>query len=87
MTELRPEIGKPETLLLDRNGWVPNHQQFPVLIYHNVIDCEGEDTPAALSPCFGAMIGHHSGAMGSIPFITIIRRHTKSWESPVAGHG
>ena len=52
MTELRPEIGKPETLQLDRNGWVPNNPQFPVLIYHNVTDLEEEYAPEALESMF-----------------------------------
>ncbi len=52
MTELRPQIGKPETLQLDRNGWLPNNPQFPVLIYHNVTDPEEEHAPEALESMF-----------------------------------
>ncbi|WP_114431844.1 cupin domain-containing protein [Phyllobacterium bourgognense] len=52
MTDLRPTIGKPETLHLDRNGWVPNHQRFPVLIYHNVMVAEGKEAAAALESMF-----------------------------------
>ncbi|HTF71559.1 MAG TPA: KGG domain-containing protein, partial [Edaphobacter sp.] len=76
MIELRPKIGNPETLQLDRNGWVPNNQRLAVLIYHNVIDSKGKTLRKRWNPCFGAMIGRHSGAMVSIPFITIIRPHT-----------
>lgn len=52
MTELRPKIGKPETLQLDRNSWVPNNQRFPVLIYHNVMGSEEQDTAEVLESIF-----------------------------------
>jgi hypothetical protein len=83
MTELRPKIGKPETLQLDRNSWVPNNQRFPVLIYHNVMGSEEQDAAEVLESIFR----RNSGAMVSIAFTTIIRPHTKSWVSPAARHG
>ncbi|WP_053161188.1 cupin domain-containing protein [Pseudomonas sp. P1.8] len=36
-----------QTLLLYRNGWVPNNPRLPVLIYPKAISVEGDD-PAAL---------------------------------------
>jgi len=36
-----------QTLLLERNGWVPNNPRLPVLIYIKAIAVEGSD-PAAL---------------------------------------
>jgi uncharacterized protein YjlB len=48
MTDLLPKIGKPETLQLNRNSWVPNNQRFPVLIYHNVMVSDGEDAADVL---------------------------------------
>jgi uncharacterized protein YjlB len=52
MTDLLPKIGKPETLQLNRNSWVPNNQRFPVLIYHNVMVSEGKDAADVLESMF-----------------------------------
>ncbi len=38
---------KPEIMQLSRNGWMPNNEQLPVLLYRNAIPVEGSD-PAAL---------------------------------------
>lgn len=35
-----------QTLLLERNDWVPNNPRLPVLIYRHAIAIEGDD-PAA----------------------------------------
>ena len=37
---------KPETLQLSRNGWMPNNEHLPVLLYRNAISTAGAD-PAA----------------------------------------
>lgn len=36
-----------ETIQLARNGWMPNNEHLPVLLYRNAIDLQGED-PASL---------------------------------------
>ena len=41
------ETLKPEVLRLSRNGWVPNNEHLPVLLYRGAIDLAGSD-PAAL---------------------------------------
>jgi uncharacterized protein YjlB len=38
---------KPEIIQLSRNGWMPNNEQLPALLYRNAIPVEGSD-PAAL---------------------------------------
>jgi uncharacterized protein YjlB len=42
-----PKTSPVQPLLLQRNGWVPNNPQLPVLIYPGAIALEGSD-PAAL---------------------------------------
>lgn len=37
---------KPETIQLARNGWMPNNQRLPILLYRNAIEIAGSD-PAA----------------------------------------
>lgn len=44
---------KPETLLLNRNDWMPNNPQLPVLLYRSVVQDEGaEKTAKALEAVF-----------------------------------
>jgi len=38
--------GEPEIVRLSRNGWVPNNEQLPVLLYRGAISADGSD-PAA----------------------------------------
>ncbi len=38
--------GEPEILRLARNGWMPNNERLPVLVYRTAISCDGND-PAA----------------------------------------
>jgi uncharacterized protein YjlB len=37
---------EPEILRLARNGWVPNHERLPVLLYRHAVDF-GDAEPAA----------------------------------------
>ncbi len=43
-----------QTLLLQRNGWVPNNPRLPVLIYIKAIAAEGSDPAALFEEIFNA---------------------------------
>lgn len=42
----------PEVLRLSRNGWMPNNERLPVLIYRRVIDPSSEDPASQLEARF-----------------------------------
>ena len=43
---------RPETLQLSRNGWMPNNEHLPVLLYREVISSPGADPAAAFEAAF-----------------------------------
>jgi hypothetical protein len=43
---------KPEVLRLSRNGWVPNNEHLPVLLYRAVIDAVGKDPASHFETAF-----------------------------------
>ena len=43
----------PEILRLTRNGWMPNNENLPTLVYHNVIRTRGADPAAHFEALFG----------------------------------
>ncbi|MER2104793.1 MAG: cupin, partial [Pseudomonas atacamensis] len=43
-----------QTLLLERNDWVPNNPRLPVLIYRRAVAIEGNDPAARFEQTFGA---------------------------------
>lgn len=43
-----------QTLLLQRNDWVPNNPRLPVLIYRRAVAVEGNDPAARFEQTFGA---------------------------------
>ncbi|HTB96511.1 MAG TPA: hypothetical protein VK716_05850 [Terracidiphilus sp.] len=46
------KIDEPEILLLSRNGWMPNNERLPVLLYRNVISVTGNDPARAFEQVF-----------------------------------
>jgi uncharacterized protein YjlB len=44
---------QPEVLRLSRNGWVPNNDDLPVLLYRGVIGSTGRDPAAHFEDIFG----------------------------------
>jgi uncharacterized protein YjlB len=42
----------PEMLQLSRNGWVPNNDRLPVLIYRDVLDVSGSDPASKFEQAF-----------------------------------
>jgi uncharacterized protein YjlB len=44
--------GGPEVLRLSRNGWMPNNEHLPVLLYRNTIATSGEDPAARFEAIF-----------------------------------
>jgi uncharacterized protein YjlB len=43
---------EPEVLQLSRNGWMPNNQHLPVLLYRGAIEIAGDDPAAAFEHAF-----------------------------------
>ena len=43
---------QPEQIQLSQNGWMPNNEHLPVLLYRNVITVEGSDPAAAFEAQF-----------------------------------
>ena len=43
---------QPELIHLSRNGWMPNNEHLPVLLYRNVITVEGSDPTAIFEARF-----------------------------------
>lgn len=44
--------GPPESLVLQRNDWVPNNPRLPVLLYRSILDGEGGDTALRFEEAF-----------------------------------
>ena len=42
----------PETLHLSRNGWMPNNELLPVLLYHGVFSSDLKDMASAMEAAF-----------------------------------
>jgi uncharacterized protein YjlB len=39
-------LTEPDVIQLSKNGWMPNNEHLPVLLYRNAVSIEGHD-PAA----------------------------------------
>ncbi len=46
------EIPEPEVLWLSRNGWMPNNERLPVLLYRGAFDVDGSDPAAQFERVF-----------------------------------
>jgi uncharacterized protein YjlB len=44
--------GQPDLLQLSRNGWMPNNEKLPVLLYHQVFALHGDDPALLLEQTF-----------------------------------
>ena len=44
--------GDPEILRLSRNGWMPNNEHLPVLLYRGVMHAEGDDAATRFEQIF-----------------------------------
>ena len=78
------KIQQPEILNLSRNGWVPNNDHLPVLIYHRQLISSGPDPASAFEEAFRRTAGLPNGEMASTTFIITTPPHTKFWDSPPA---
>lgn len=45
--------GEPEVLQLKRNGWMPNNEQLPVLLYRGIASASGGDPARYMEQVFG----------------------------------
>jgi uncharacterized protein YjlB len=45
-------VEEPEMFHLSRNGWVPNNDQLPVLVYRDVLDVSGSDPASKFEQVF-----------------------------------
>ena len=76
----RPE-GEPEVLHLSRNGWMPNNEHLPVLLYRNVIGTSGTDPAAHFEAIFVGTAGRPSGVTACTTSTTITRLRMRCWVS------
>lgn len=44
--------GEPEVLQLGRNGWMPNNEKLPVLLYRSAVDASGSDPASRFEQLF-----------------------------------
>lgn len=54
MASSQPVASPAQTLLLERNDWVPNNPRLPVLIYPKAIAIQGSDPAALFEKTFSA---------------------------------
>ena len=49
---MRADHGVPEVMRLSRNGWMPNNERLPVLLYRAAIEVSGSDPAARFEAAF-----------------------------------
>ena len=72
---------EPEVLQLSRNGWMPNNERLPVLLYRGAFDVRSVD-PAAVFEHLARTVGHRSGATACTTFTTTTPPRMRCWVSP-----
>ena len=78
------KIQQPEILNLSRNGWVPNNDHLPVLIYHRQLISSGPDPASAFEEAFLRNGWPPQWRNGVSTFIITTPLHTKCWDSSLA---
>lgn len=77
----------PEVLQLSRNGWMPNNEHLPVLLYRDVMQAQGNDAASRSSRSLSEMDGPRSGETASTAFTITIRRRMRCSASPAVQRG
>jgi len=70
---------EPEVLRIPRNGWTPNNEHLPVLLYRNVIATSGTDPAARFEAIFVQNGWPPQWRNGVMTSITIIRWRMRCW--------
>jgi hypothetical protein len=74
------ESSAPELLQLSRNGWMPNNERLPVLLYHGSFQV-AESNPASIFEwAFERNGWPRSGATAFTTSITITPPRTRFWD-------
>ena len=70
---------EPEVLQLSRNGWMPNNERLPVLLYRSAIQAGGRDPAAVFEQAFTRNGWPPQWRNGVTTFTTTTRPRTRCW--------
>src|SRR4051794_23070408 len=77
----------PEVIRLGRNGWVPNNELLPVVLYRAALHADGADPAAAFEEIFEKNGWPAQWRDGVYDFTTTIRPHMKCSDSLAGTRG